>query len=60
MVSNPVRDRVDTGVNFSYNQITLGNRLVVGQRTLNPSTKVRILLPQPVWKHSELLSEKSN
>ena len=27
----------------------LGNRLVVGQRTLNPSTKVRILLPQPLF-----------
>ena len=25
----------------------MGDRLVVGQRTLNPSTKVRILLPQP-------------
>ena len=30
-----------------YNFGVLGNRLVVGQRTLDPPGKVRILLPQP-------------
>ena len=32
---------------FGYNQSALGNSLTVGQRTLDPSVKVRILLPQP-------------
>ena len=40
--------------------ITLGNRLAVGQRTLDPPGKVRILLPQPVKKLSELLFEKKS
>ena len=29
---------------------TLGDRLVVGQRTLTPLTEVRILVPQPFTK----------
>ena len=48
-----------TGVN-SYNFRVLGNRLAVGRRTLDPLGKVRILLPQPFWKHSELLYEKKS
>ena len=37
-----------TDSDFSYNRYALGNSLTVGQRTLDPSVKVRILLPQPV------------
>jgi hypothetical protein len=33
-----------------YWSLALGNRLVVGQRTLNPYGKVRILLPQPFFR----------
>ena len=36
------------GVASCYNFGRLGNSLTVGQRTLNPSVKVRILLPQPI------------
>ena len=32
---------------FSYNPRLLGNRLAVGQRTLDPLAEVRILVPQP-------------
>ena len=38
-----------TESDFSYNQSALGNSLTVGQRTLDPSVKVRILLPQPIF-----------
>src|SRR5438034_423526 len=31
-----------------YSKVTLGDRLVVGRRTLDPSTQVRILVPQPI------------
>src|SRR2546427_8838662 len=31
-----------------YSMVTLGDRLVVGRRTLDPSTQVRILVPQPI------------
>ena len=39
---NVVRGRL-----FSYNPRLLGNRLAVGQRTLDPLAEVRILVPQP-------------
>ncbi len=51
VVSTPVssfeQDKIAIGIAGCYNLDMLGNRLVVGQRTLNPPGKVRILLPQP-------------
>ncbi len=44
---NVEQDNFDTSQANSYNPDALGNSLTVGQRTLNPSVKVRILLPQP-------------
>ena len=42
-----MQHEVDTRMSTSYNKRVLGNSLVVGQRALDPSGKVRILLPQP-------------
>jgi hypothetical protein len=42
LARNVVRGRL-----FSYNPSLLGNRLAVGQRTLDPLAEVRILVPQP-------------
>ena len=42
-----------TDSDFSYNRSALGNSLTVGQRTLDPSVKVRILLPQPSYFQDE-------
>ncbi len=49
MVSDVKQEDFDTSRVNSYNLSVLGNRLAVGQRTLNPPRKVRILLPQPAW-----------
>ena len=42
LARNVVRGRL-----FRYNPRLLGNRLAVGQRTLDPLAEVRILVPQP-------------
>ncbi len=47
LVSNGEQDTFDTYRVNSYNLGVLGNSLAVGQRTLDPPGKVRILLPQP-------------
>ena len=52
MLSNFNGDLLNT------NHVQLGNRLAVGQRTLDPPGKVRILLPQPLCKHAGLLFHK--
>ena len=44
---NVKQHEVDTRMSTSYNKRVLGNSLAVGQRTLDPPGKVRILLPQP-------------
>ena len=38
----------------------MGDRLVVGQRTLTPSTEVRILVPQPNKSESYMLEAKAS
>ena len=45
---------VDIKMSTSYNLGVLGNSLAVGQRTLDPPGKVRILLPQPFGNHITL------
>ena len=43
----PNHSVIATGIPLCYNFDVLGNSLAVGQRTLDPPGKVRILLPQP-------------
>ena len=57
-VKQNVKHEVDAETSNSYNLAMLGNSLVVGQRILDPSAKVRILLPQPLRKYSALLFER--
>ena len=52
------KETVAVGVATCYNVGALGNRLAVGHVTLDHVGQVRILVPQPVWKHSELLFKK--
>jgi transcriptional regulator with XRE-family HTH domain len=47
MLSNDWPNDVVRASLFSYNPKLLGNRLAVGQRTLDPLAEVRILVPQP-------------
>ena len=57
MLSNVKQSTFDIrGVNYYNFNRMLGNSLAVGQRTLNPSGKVRILLPQPSYLGSDVNS----
>ena len=51
---NVKQHEVDTRMSTSYNKRVLGNSLAVGQRTLDPPGKVRILLPQPFGNYISL------
>ena len=46
-MSSVKQPELDENPLFRYNPRLLGNRLAVGQRTLDPLAQVRILVPQP-------------